>query len=181
MSGVNGKVAIELTGETPRQREQAAWVGRYLRRAVALLPANGLREVTVSVVGDRTMSRLHSASHGIAGPTDVLTYELEVEGGRGAKRVVTEGQVVICASEARRRAGAHKISVERELLLYALHGLLHLCGMDDRRAKDFELMHAKEDEILEAIGVGATFALPEVVTGGVGGLPDGQGKGRRGR
>jgi ssRNA-specific RNase YbeY (16S rRNA maturation enzyme) len=49
------------------------------------------------------------------------------------------------------------ISIEREVLLYALHGILHCAGFDDRTPQDFEAMHAEEDRILLAIDVGATF------------------------
>ena len=48
--------------------------------------------------------------------------------------------------------------MKKEALLYAVHGLLHLCGFDDRTARDFDVMHQREDEILCAIGVGAVFA-----------------------
>ena len=44
-----------------------------------------------------------------------------------------------------------------EVLLYALHGVLHLCGYDDRTDRDFAAMHRREDEILERLGVGAIF------------------------
>ena len=49
-------------------------------------------------------------------------------------------------------------SIEQELLLYALHGVLHCAGFDDRTNDDFEAMHVEEDRILTAIGVGPTFA-----------------------
>ena len=44
-----------------------------------------------------------------------------------------------------------------ELLLYAAHGVLHLCGLDDRTAAGFREMHRKEDEILTRLGVGPVF------------------------
>lgn len=45
-----------------------------------------------------------------------------------------------------------------ELLLYALHGLLHLSGFDDRTDSEFAAMHAREDEILTRLGVGPVFS-----------------------
>jgi len=47
--------------------------------------------------------------------------------------------------------------VRHELLLYALHGLLHCCGYDDSTDADREVMHTEEDRILEAIGVGRVY------------------------
>ena len=50
------------------------------------------------------------------------------------------------------------MAVRKEVLLYALHGMLHLCGFDDRTAKDFAVMHEREDDILKKLGVGRVFA-----------------------
>ena len=66
---------------------------------------------------------------------------------------------------ARRRARAEGVPVERELLLYALHGMLHLAGFDDRTDRDFAAMHRTEDDILTRIGVGAVFSPPGVRSG----------------
>jgi ssRNA-specific RNase YbeY (16S rRNA maturation enzyme) len=44
-----------------------------------------------------------------------------------------------------------------ELLLYALHGMLHLSGFDDRTDRDFALMHRTEDSILESLGFAPVF------------------------
>ena len=63
----------------------------------------------------------------------------------------------MCVSQAKRVARRVGIPVRRELLLYALHGLLHLIGMDDRRENDCVRMHRMEDRILTRLGVGAVF------------------------
>ena len=99
------------------------------------------------------MAALHEQFLGIPGPTDVLTFPLD-EDGQGR---VTAGEVVICVPEARRQAKRNGVGVERELLLYALHGMLHLCGYDDRTAAAFRTMHATEDRILTQLGVGPVF------------------------
>ncbi|MGN6726072.1 MAG: rRNA maturation RNAse YbeY, partial [Tepidisphaeraceae bacterium] len=48
--------------------------------------------------------------------------------------------------------------VAQELLLYALHGVLHLSGYDDRTESDHRRMHRREDQILHRIGIGPLFA-----------------------
>jgi probable rRNA maturation factor len=102
------------------------------------------------------MADLHVQFMGIAGPTDVLTFELEHDS-RGR---CTAGEVVVCVPYAKRTAKQHGTTVERELLLYCLHGLLHLTGHDDRDDISYRKMHAAEDRILTAIGVGPVFAPP---------------------
>lgn len=133
-------------------KSHVPFIRRHLRRAWKLLrkpPA----ELSVQLTDDRTMGRLHKQFMNIAGPTDVLTFPIDV----APNGQVTSGEVVICVPEARRQAKNHGIPVEKELLLYALHGLLHLSGFDDRTESDFRRMHALEDDILTRLGVGPTF------------------------
>jgi probable rRNA maturation factor len=107
----------------------------------------GLSRLTVRLVVDAEMSRLHARHMNDPTTTDVLTF---VDG--------AEADVAVCVDEARRRSAEMGHDLRRELLLYALHGLLHAVGFDDRTPADFERMHAEEDRLLAAIGVGATFA-----------------------
>ena len=110
-----------------------------------------IREVTVKIVDDAAMRDLHARHRRTAETTDVLTFDHSDPGGP------VEADIVICVDEAVRRAAQMKHPVEREVLLYALHGVLHCAGFDDRRPQDFEAMHAEEDRILVAIDVGPTF------------------------
>ena len=142
---------FHVTGTAGRQ--YLAYLRKWLPKAaehVRLAPA----EVSVALVGDQTMSRLHEEYMDIPGTTDVLTFEIDY----GAGGRVSEGEVVICVPEARRQAEAHSHTVQQELLLYGLHGLLHLSGYDDRNVADHRRMHRKEDEILQRLGIGKIFA-----------------------
>src|SRR4051794_22139937 len=136
------------------------YVRRHLRAAHRYLNPH-LADLSVVLVGDRLMAELHQRFMGLPGPTDVLTFPLD-EDRRGR---VTSGEVVLCVPEARRRAREHGVSVQQELLLYALHGMLHLCGFDDRTDAGFAAMHRTEDQILTQIGVGPVFATPERTVG----------------
>lgn len=90
--------------------------------------------VLVSIMSDRTMARVHRRFCGIAGPTDVLTFQ--------------HGEIVISAQTAARQARTFRTSLERELRLYILHGLLHLCGYDDRRPRERAAMERVQHELL---------------------------------
>ena len=131
--------------------------GSFLRRQLRLarpLVRGPLAEFSVAIVGNRRMAELHDQFMSIPEPTDVLTFELEHDR-RG--RVVS-GEVVICLPVARAKAKELGHEVRNELLLYAIHGMLHLCGFDDKNEKDFQKMHAMEDRILIALGFGPVFA-----------------------
>ena len=65
--------------------------------------------------------------------------------------------LMLCIDEARRRAEEFGHDERRELLLYAVHGLLHGLGHDDQDAEAFASMHDEEDRILRQIGVGSVF------------------------
>jgi probable rRNA maturation factor len=112
------------------------------------------KELSVALVNDKRMSQLHEKFLNIAGPTDVLTFELDHDN----KGVCTSGEVVVCVPEAERQAAERGIDVGDEVLLYALHGLLHLSGYDDKTDAAYRAMHRREDEILQQLGVGKTFA-----------------------
>jgi probable rRNA maturation factor len=91
-----------------------------------------LREIFVWLISDRRMSRLHLEFLGKTGPTDVLTFQ--------------HGEIFIGVEMAKRHARAFGNSLQRELQLYIVHGLLHLYGFDDRTqpgARRMEKMQAK--------------------------------------
>lgn len=81
------------------------------------LPA-GLEEVEVVLVDRATMKRVHADFLGDPTETDVITFPY--------------GEVLVCPAVAREMAGGFGQGVEEEVLLYALHGLLHLAGYDDK-------------------------------------------------
>jgi probable rRNA maturation factor len=112
-----------------------------------------LKDLSLAIVPAKQMSSLHKKFLGQSGSTDVLTFELDHDS-RG--RTIA-GEIIICSTIAKTRARALAHPVSHELLLYAIHGLLHLCAFDDRTASTFAAMHAKEDEILTRIGIGPVF------------------------
>jgi probable rRNA maturation factor len=142
VAGVDVQVPFELE---PLRRKIAA--------AVEVLAASGasIARVHVQLVGDAQMDRYHRMHSGIAGTTDVLTFLASGD----AEPI--EVDIIACVDEARRRASEFGHAVNREILLYAVHGLLHCLGHDDHDPVAFEKMHAEEDRILSAIGVGPTF------------------------
>lgn len=94
--------------------------------------------------------------------TDVLSFLLECEAGtaehvspeppRGAGKRF-EGEVILSAEMARARAPEFHWSPHEELLLYLVHGLLHLTGYDDRSEEERRLMRSREREILSHCGI----------------------------
>jgi probable rRNA maturation factor len=115
-----------------------------------------LRELTIVFVNDRRMIELHERFMGLPTTTDVLTFAIDQD--RRGRAV--SGEVYVCLPEARRQAGLRGILLGHEVLLYALHGMLHLSGFDDRTHPEYRRMHRREDQILTRLGIGSVFASP---------------------
>jgi probable rRNA maturation factor len=97
-----------------------------------------LREISVWLISDRRMSRLHRQFLGQRGPTDVLTFQ--------------HGEIFISVETAKRHALAFGNSFQRELQLYIVHGLLHLHGFDDRTQPGARRMEKMQARILGDCG-----------------------------
>lgn len=150
-----GRVVAEVIDPDGRLRADAlAWVRARAQAAADELAkrysAGG--EARVLLVDDARMARVHEERSGVAGTTDVLTFDLSP-----GDDACLDADVYVCVDEAARRADELGHPVEREVLLYALHAMLHGLGHDDTDDASFAAMHRIEDEVLSAIGVGATF------------------------
>ena len=128
-----------------------AWLRRRLLAALELID-RPLARLSVLIVDDRRMTELHRRHKGIDATTDVLTFPEDDETGS------IDADIAVCADEANRQAARRGHPVNSELLLYALHGVLHCGRFDDRAEASGRAMHAEEDRILRAIGVGETLA-----------------------
>ena len=160
------KIAVVDRTEDPAASEQrlADVAGRVLRD-------EGVQhaEISVAVVDDAEMSRLHEDFLQIAGPTDVLTFPLDgdsleawagpIDARRGAGQRIC-GEVVIGGDTAVRVAGELGNPPSEEVILYLVHGLLHLCGYDHTNEVDAGIMETLEAEVLDKLG----FADPYTVS-----------------
>ena len=130
----------------------AGYVDRLLARA-ADLSGIDRGQLTIAAVDDARMADLHQQFKGAEGTTDVLTFDF-----RCSPDEPVEGDVVVCVDEARRQATGRGHAIRAEVLLYAVHGLLHLLGYDDHEPESAAAMHDREDALLAAIGVGPIYA-----------------------
>lgn len=105
------------------------------------------------------MADLHERLCGVAGTTDVITIDPNRAASESAGRATRpmDIELLLCLDEAMRQSTHRGHATEHELLLYVVHGILHCLGHGDHDDAGFEAMHAMEDAILSAIGVGAVF------------------------
>jgi probable rRNA maturation factor len=96
---------------------------------------HAIEEVSAAIVSDRRIAQIHVDFMGIAGPTDVITFD--------------HGDIVISAETARAYAAEYAQPVDHEVALYILHGLLHLNGFDDIAARDRKQMHTLQARLFQ--------------------------------
>ena len=113
--------------------------------------------ISVAIVNDQRIAALHKTYLGQKRTTDVLTFDLSTDPTTTSPDEPLDGEIVISAETALRCASAKGHSVEAEIALYAVHGTLHLLGLDDSTPKKARHMHALEDDILTAVGAGMVY------------------------
>lgn len=144
MTGVHSESAPALV-LLNRQRSVVVNMAVLRNFAAAVLPAcllesedglhalSKIEEVGVTLVSDRRIDRIHQQFMNIPGATDVITFE--------------HGEIVISAETAARCAAEFGHSLEAELGLYLIHGLLHLNGFLDGTESERRRMHAVQDRV----------------------------------
>ncbi|HET6881043.1 MAG TPA: rRNA maturation RNase YbeY [Pirellulales bacterium] len=104
-------------------------------------------EVSLAVLDDPTIHDLNRRWLDHDEPTDVLSFVLEESDG------YREGEIIVSADTALARAAEFAWPAETELLLYVVHGTLHLVGYDDKEPGDREQMRERERFYLERLGI----------------------------
>jgi probable rRNA maturation factor len=105
-------------------------------------------EVSLAFVDNPTIHRLNQRYLQHDEPTDVLSFPLSEPGARKLA-----GELVLGAEVAQEQAKERGHAVEAELALYVIHGLLHLCGHDDKTAKAAAAMRERERHYLRQLGL----------------------------
>ena len=104
-------------------------------------------EVSIVFVDDAEMRTLNRNYRGINKSTDVLAFPMN-DGKFAAISPNLLGDVVISVPVARKQAELHEQSIERELTMLLIHGLLHLLGYDHENPKDELVMKEAETEYI---------------------------------
>ncbi len=134
----NQQAALALRPEFPEFMARALEkVGRRLKEEnKGLIVA--LEAVEVTLLDDAVMGRVHGDFLQDASTTDVITFE--------------HGELLLGVEVAGRQRADYGHSLEREIFLYGIHGLLHLSAYDDIQDADRVEMWARQDELLREFG-----------------------------
>ena len=145
-------------------------LARWQALALAVLRAEGVRglaELSLMFVGEAQIAELNGRFMGHVGPTDVLSFPIDAELAdmvlhspaptRGPDRAppdladmpVLLGDVVVCPAVAARQAPEHAGTLDDELALLVVHGVLHVLGHDHAGEAERVTMRARELALLQ--------------------------------
>ena len=132
---------------------------RWRRLAEASLRSHGVTggELNLLFVDESTMQSLNLTHMGEDRPTDVLSFPIDaVEPDAPTPGEVLLGDVVVCPAYADRQAvehagqRGHRGTLDDELALLVVHGVLHVLGHDHAEPEETARMQASEQELLAA-------------------------------
>ena len=162
------------------------WVG-LARLVVDEEKVPGTSELSLLFVDRPTIAELNEKFLGGTGPTDVLAFPMDDDlvlpgrqpdqGGRGpgapsegGEPPTLIGDVVVCPAVAQAQAPEHGATLDDELALLVVHGVLHLLNYDHADPREEASMQQRERELLarfRAQGPGSGDAAPGPTNGGL--------------
>jgi len=133
------------------QVDVALDVERWCRLARDVIRSEGAHgELGVTFVGRDEIAVLNRDHMGEEGPTDVLSFPLDDRDAPLPRGVpVLLGDVVVCPAVAAEQAPKHAGTLDDEVALLVVHGVLHVLGHDHATPAETERMQARERELLE--------------------------------
>ena len=112
-------------------------------------------KLSFAFVDNNEIKRLNKKYFDTDDVTDVIAFPLDNH------KNALNGEIVVSVETAVDTAIKEDVDVEGEIVLYVVHGLLHLLGYSDVNREDAIIMHEKESKILKALG----YNMPTVDNG----------------
>ena len=135
---------IEITGDILARMEHVA------QEVLGYTKTSPSAELTVVVSDDAQIQSLNNTFLGVDAPTDVLAFpsgEIDLDAGQ-----LYLGDVIISCQHAQAQADAGGHTLEQEMQLLTVHGVLHLLGYDHAIDSEKTKMWIVQDEILTLFG-----------------------------
>jgi len=118
-------------------------------RAAALAAGEDDPALSISIVDNASIHKVNRDFLQHDYPTDVISFDYGDDEDEGEN----EGEIIVSAEKAVEVAEALERDPESELILYVVHGVLHLRGFDDKDPAQAAAMRARETEVLLELGL----------------------------
>ena len=115
---------------------------KLIERAVHVCTEGEPGDLSISIVDDQAIRKIHGEHLGKDRPTDVISFEYGEHG----------GEVIVSAERALEEARLRGHDPVEELLLYVVHGIMHLRGFDDKEEADAEEMWKAQNRMMKKLG-----------------------------
>ena len=117
-------------------------------------------EVSLVVTGQKHIHELNKTYLDEDRPTDVLSFPMAGDSSEVGFVIAPDGkkhlgEVLVSSPQAVLQAEEHGHSVEREIAVLIVHGLLHLLGYDHAAAAGKKVMWDRQKEIIRSLGEAA--------------------------
>ena len=123
-----------------RKRDTSAWI-----KAVAATYGRKVGDVGYMFVSDEKILEVNREYLGHDYYTDVITFDYDEDD-------IVSGDVVISLDTVRSNAELFGKEYDDELHRVIIHGILHLCGINDKGPAEREIMEAAENKALAMLG-----------------------------
>ena len=141
---------ISVSNLNKKHRINKKFVEEIARDILKILKKQNT-ELEIVFLGDTAIRSVNAKYKHSDKPTDVLSFDLG-----------SCAQILISSDTALKNSRAFDTSFEEELILYVIHGILHLFDYDDEKPLDRSKMFVKQNSILETLC--AKVKLSKVLT-----------------
>lgn len=149
------RIKVEILVQSPawrRVKDARTVIRRALAAAAESLTLES-GEVAVVLTDDEAIQALNRQWRGFDKPTNVLSFPSVLEAATGHI-----GDIVIAYETMAREAEADDKTLRDHLAHMAVHGFLHLAGLDHENARDAKRMEGEERAILAGLGIADPYA-----------------------
>ena len=138
---------IEIINQQKIKRIDVKYFKKHLKKASRLLNLSS-KKISLILCDNNFIKKLNRRYFKKYKSTDVISFPLE-----DALEPNYLGEVVVSVEEALRASAKLDLEWKSELLLYMIHGILHLTGYKDRTKRQKEKMRSKEEEIIKKLSL----------------------------
>lgn len=143
-------MALSLTIATELTAASASKIQEALDTTAEVAKTDAVGVISLALVDELTSRQLNQKFAGNDYATDVLSFNyFEGESDIPSKDDVL-GEIVICLAVAERQASEHDNSLEAELIMLFVHGVLHLLGYDHKGSSRASFS-ALQDDIMKKL------------------------------
>ncbi len=151
-------MSVDVNNESGTSCDENALV-ELATHVLARLRIHPLAELSVLLVDEATMERLHVQWMDEPGPTDVLSFPMDELRPGSEDHEPPQGllgDVVLCPTIAQKQAVTAGHTTQDELHLLLTHGILHLLGYDHAEVEEEHEMFGLQRELVASFGTDKT-------------------------